>query len=91
MKSITDNRNLLGLMRTVKLYCKYRPLGCEEISNFDQFEEHAKECGKCKVCDKDGIIKKEMYNHHIDTCEKFMFRCQFCSIEGTRNHLSEHH
>lgn len=84
MRSLVENKNLLGLLKTVQLYCRYKPRGCEEISTYDQFEEHAKECGRCRVCDKEGVIKREMFNHHLDECDKFMQRCQYCGVEGTR-------
>jgi hypothetical protein len=75
----------------VRLYCRYRPRGCDEVCDYDQFEEHAKECGRCRICERDSIIKKVMFNHHLEECDKFLFRCQFCGVEGTRAHLSQYH
>ena len=91
MKALTDNKHLLGLIRTVKLYCRYKPRGCEEIISYDMFEEHSKECGICRVCTKDNIIKKDMPNHYLEECQNYKMRCQFCGEEGTRQELTETH
>lgn len=91
MKSLMDNKHLLGLVRTVKLYCRYRPRGCEEVVTYDQFEEHQKECGICRICSRDNIIKRDMHSHYLEECPTYQYRCTFCGVEGARQHMLEKH
>lgn len=52
MNNISDNPNLLGLMNNVKLYCKWRPKGCDDIVKLEDYEKHVDKCGECKLCEK---------------------------------------
>jgi len=61
LSKVSDNPNLLGLMNNVKLYCKHRPKGCEDIVSLADYEKHADECGECKCCKEKVIIKKDMH------------------------------
>ena len=91
MKALAENKHLLGLIRTINLYCRYKPRGCDEVMTYDQFEEHEKECGKCNLCGTFGIVKKVMNNHYLDECPKFQFRCHFCGTDGTRDEIINKH
>lgn len=86
---ISDNQNLLGLLKTVKLYCKFKPLGCEEIMDLDQCEKHEAECGSCKNCN-DRVIKKDMHKHFASECLNFNMSCHFCGVFMLRRELKEH-
>jgi hypothetical protein len=66
-------------------------MGCKEILDYDQFEQHEKECGNCKHCHRFGIVKSEMLTHHIDECTDYPFFCHFCGAEGTREELIKKH
>lgn len=90
-KALAENRHLLGLLKTIKLYCRYRPRGCDDIMTYDQFEEHQKECGVCRLCNSDNIVKKHMFSHYLEDCLQYLFRCQFCGLEGTREELTQRH
>lgn len=91
MKSLKDNKHLLGLLKTIKLKCRLQPFGCKEIMDYDQFEVHENECGTCKECQKFGIIKTEMLSHHIDECTEYPYNCFFCGYEGNRVELTKKH
>jgi hypothetical protein len=56
MTAIADDRNLLALLKTVKLFCPLKHLGCEEILSYESFKEHLTECGECRFCKNNNII-----------------------------------
>jgi hypothetical protein len=91
MRSLADNKKLLGLLQTIKLYCRLRPMGCKDELHYDQFEEHEQECGRCVECARYGIIKENMHSHFIDDCDKYAFECQFCGVEENKNNLVKKH
>lgn len=90
MKSIQDNPLVGKLLQTVKVYCKFRPMGCEEIFTFDQIEIHESECGSCVYCNQE-VLKKDMRTHMASACNNYQLTCQFCSKQGSRLLLKKYH
>eukprot|EP00347_Sterkiella_histriomuscorum_P005275 403357219 len=89
MADVKDNPNLLGLMNNVKLYCKWRPKGCEEIIKLADFEKHNDECGECKLCKK-NVIKKDMHKHFATDCEFYPLQCAHCNTKQLRHEMKNH-
>jgi hypothetical protein len=38
MRSLAENKKLLGLLQTIKLHCRLKPMGCKAELFYDQFE-----------------------------------------------------
>jgi hypothetical protein len=40
IRSVEDNNKLYGLLKTIKLYCRLRPMGCKDEMLYENFELH---------------------------------------------------
>jgi len=78
-------------MNNVKLYCKHRPKGCDEIVSLADYEKHADECGECKFCHEKVIIKKDMHQHFSTACKFYELQCPYCGVKQLREELKSHH
>jgi hypothetical protein len=90
MKPVKDNKQVFGLLKSVKLYCQHRDKGCLDIIPFDQIEQHEDQCGTCKFCAA-FVIKKDMLEHFSSICPKYYLTCHFCDTKGDRDWLQNYH
>ena len=75
MTAIADDRNLLILLKTVKLFCPLKHLGCEEILSYESFKEHLTECGECRFCNNNNIIQNKKNSHLLEDCSDLIIKC----------------
>jgi hypothetical protein len=80
---IVNSKANFTLLKSIKLYCRFRPKGCNEIMPFDKFESHQAECGECNLCQAE-VIKEKMNNHYANVCPKYNLQCNFCLVKGDR-------
>ena len=89
MLPIADNKILMGILNTVKLYCKQKDKGCKEILAFDQYEKHMELCGQCKMCSA-TVIKENMFTHFATNCPNYVLNCAFCQESLPRKDMYAH-
>lgn len=93
LKNVKDSLQIWGLVQTVRVCCKYKNFGCNEVHPLTEIEDHEEECGSCDFChDKDKVIIKSNLRHHYSfDCTSYKIECPFCSEKGTRESLYNSH
>ena len=77
-----ENKNLYS---SIKIFCKYKYCGCQEILSKDELINHENNCknniGKCPTCGNE-FNYEELYSH-INNCNNNERKCNLCGYKDT--------
>ena len=90
-------------LNELKVYCIYRPKGCDWVGNFGKVEQHlniGKENGECqfvvvecpvsKIC-KEYFLRKNLENHVNNNCKYRQTQCMYCGFVNTYQNITTSH
>ena len=90
-------------LNELKVYCIYRPKGCEWVGKFGKIEQHlniGKENGECqfvvvecpvsKEC-KEYFLRKNLENHVNNNCKYRQTQCMYCGFVSTYQNITTSH
>ena len=90
-------------LNELKVYCIYKPKGCDWIGNFGKIEQHlniGKENGECQfvvvecpvsVECKEYFLRKNLENHVNNTCKYRQAQCMYCGFVSTYQNITTLH
>ena len=90
-------------LNELKVYCIYRPKGCDWVGNFGRIEQHlniGKENGECQFvvvecpvsaeC-KEYFLRKNLENHVNNNCKYRQVQCMYCGFLNTYQNITTSH
>ena len=90
-------------LNELKVYCIYRPKGCDWVGNFGKIEQHlniGKENGECQFvvvecpvsieC-KEYFLRKNLENHVNNNCKYRQAQCMYCGFVNTYQNITTSH
>ena len=90
-------------LNELKVYCIYRPKGCDWIGKFGEVEQHlniSKENGECQfvvvecpvsIGCKECIPRKNLENHVNNNCKYRQTQCMYCGFVNTYQNVTTSH
>ena len=90
-------------LNELKVYCIYRPKGCDWVGNFGKVEQHlniGKENGECQfvvvecpvsVECKEYFLRKNLESHANNNCKYRQTQCMYCGFINTYQNITTSH
>ena len=90
-------------LNELKVYCIYKPKGCDWVGNFCKIEQHlsiGEENGECQfvvvecpvsIGCKECIPRKKLENHVNNSCKYRQTQCMYCGFLNTYQNITTSH